>query len=272
MSVILIVKRRSTGHSGSTRCARTRIKNGSAKAFNEGKWAKEVLMRRLNGGETSLVGESFWDDDKVDDDGANLRKPTYDWKRTRETKKTHQRDEKEVKEMRENGRNENGMHLKSTPKNENDHTRIKTRMETTNVAREAHTRGDGDVCFEARGRRVRFYRIRRRRRQVFIYEKKSKRILNVDTGGNKGKFGAVAALEWNIDENTRRRAISLAVTFAKGFDAHVYEFHPLDLSVKSKAVLRETHLKQDHVLCFPQGCLSTGVCRWYFQRLDERLR
>ena len=79
-------------------------------------------MRRLNGGETSLVGESFWDDDEVDDDGANLRKPTYDWKRTRETKKTHQRDEKEVKEMRENGRNENGMHLKSTPKNENDHT------------------------------------------------------------------------------------------------------------------------------------------------------
>ena len=93
---------------------------------------------------------------------------------------------------------------------------------------------------------------------MFIYEKKSKRILNVDTGGNKGKFGAVAALAWNIDENTRRRAISLAVTFAKGFDAHVYEFHPLDLSVKSKAVLRETHLKRITCCAFHKGVLVLG--------------
>ena len=228
-------------------------KNGSAKAFNEGKWAKEVLMRRLNG------GESFWDDDEVDDDGANLRKPTYDWKRTRETKKTHQRDEKEVKGRRENGRNENGMHLKSTPKNENDHTHASKPGWKLRTLHEKHTHAvtvmsvlkrEGDGCvFIASGDAG---------GEVFIYEKKSKRILNVDTGGNKGKFGAVAALEWNIDENTRRRAISLAVTFAKGFDAHVYEFHPLDLSVKSKAVLRETHLKRITCCAFHKGVLVLG--------------
>ena len=217
-------------------------KNGSAKAFNEGKWAKEVLMRRLND-ETS-VGESFWEDDEVDD-GASLKKPTYDWKRTRETEKTHQRDEKEAKGRRENGRNENSMNLKSTPKDENDHTRASKPRWKLRTLHEKHTHAvtvmsvlkrEGDGCvFIASGDAG---------GEVIIYEKKSKRILNVDTGGNKGKFGAVAALEWNIDENTRRRTISLAVTFAKGFDAHVYEFHPLDLSVKSKAVLRETHLKR----------------------------
>ena len=228
-------------------------KNGSAKAFNEGKWAKEVLMRRLNG------GESFWDDDEVDDDGANLRKPTYDWKRTRETKKTHQRDEKEVKGRRENGRNENGMNLKSTPKDENDHTHASKPRWKLRTLHEKHTHAvtvmsvlkrEGDGCvFIASGDAG---------GEVFIYEKKSKRILNVGTGGNKGKFGAVAALEWNIDENTRRRTISLAVTFAKGFDAHVYEFHPLDLSVKSKAVLRETHLKRITCCAFHKGVLVLG--------------
>jgi len=228
-------------------------KNGSAKAFNEGKWAKEVLMRRLNG------GESFWDDDEVDDDGASLRKPTYDWKRTRETKKTHQRDEKEVKGRRENGRNENGMNLKSTPKDENDHTHASKPRWKLRTLHEKHTHAvtvmsvlkrEGDGCvFIASGDAG---------GEVFIYEKKSKRILNVDTGGNKGKFGAVAALEWNIDENTRRRTISLAVTFAKGFDAHVYEFHPLDLSVKSKAVLRETHLKRITCCAFHKGVLVLG--------------
>ena len=231
-------------------------KNGSAKAFNEGKWAKEVLMRRLNG-ETS-VGESFWEDDEVDD-GASLKKPTYDWKRTRETEKTHQRDEKEVKGRRENGRNENSMNLKSTPKDENDHTRASKPRWKLRTLHEKHTHAvtvmsvlkrEGDGCvFIASGDAG---------GEVIIYEKKSKRMLNVDTGGNKGKFGAVAALEWNIDENTRRRTISLAVTFAKGFDAHVYEFHPLDLSVKSKAVLRETHLKRITCCAFYKGVLVLG--------------
>lgn len=76
----------------------------------------------------------------------------------------------------------------------------------------------------------------------------------------KRKLGAIAALEWNGDgnNNTRGQTISLAVTFAKGCDAHVYEFLPIDLSVKSKAVLRGTHSKRITCCAFNDNILVLG--------------
>jgi len=231
-------------------------KSGSEEMFKRGKWAKEVLMRHVNGED---LNGFWWEEGDGDGERESLRKPTYDWKRTRGKKK------KEEEEDEMNGRKRDDDAEQSDclkdgndrhdPEEEEQEEQIKLRTlhETHKHAVTVMSVLKGDGCvFIASGDAG---------GEVVIYEKKSKKIVSINAGSDvKRKLGAIAALEWNGDgnNNTRGQTISLAVTFAKGCDAHVYEFLPIDLSVKSKAVLRGMHSKRITCCAFNDDILVLG--------------
>ena len=75
-------------------------KSGSEEMFKRGKWAKEVLMRHVNGED---LNGFWWEEGDGDGERESLRKPTYDWKRTRGKKKK----EEEEDEMNARKRDDN---------------------------------------------------------------------------------------------------------------------------------------------------------------------
>ena len=232
-------------------------KSGSEEMFKRGKWAKEVLMRHVNGED---LNGFWWEEGDGDGERESLRKPTYDWKRTRGKKKKKEEEEDEMNGRKRDDDAEQSDRLKDgndrhDPEEEEQEEQIKLRTlhETHKHAVTVMSVLKGDGCvFIASGDAG---------GEVVIYEKKSKRIVSINAGTDvKRKLGAIAALEWNGDgnNNTRGQTISLAVTFAKGCDAHVYEFLPIDLSVKSKAVLRGTHSKRITCCAFNDDILVLG--------------
>ena len=227
-------------------------KDGSEELFARGKWAKEVLMRHVN-------GESVEDDEDQDERESLLRrKPTYDWKRTRAKKKE---EEEEVKGRRESDGSDwvddkidrRERDTKEVKAEDESRIKLKTlhRVHKRAVTAMSVLKRDGCVFIasgDADG-------------AVVIYERKSGKVVSVtDHVGVKYNLGAIAALEWSSDENNdaRGQTISLAVTFAKECEARVYEFLPFDLSIKSKTVLRGTHSKRITCCAFCGDVLVLG--------------
>jgi len=223
-------------------------KDGSEELFARGKWAKEVLMRHVN-------GESVEDDEDEDERESLLRrrKPTYDWKRTRAKKKEEGRRESDGSDRLKEKIDRRERDAKELKVKDESRIKLKTlhRAHVRAVTAMSVLKRDGCVFIasgDAGG-------------AVIIYERKSEREVSVtDHIGVKYNLGAIAALEWSSDENneTRGQTISLAVTFAKECEARVYEFLPLDLSVKSKTVLRGTHSKRITCCAFRGDVLVLG--------------